>query len=94
MAQSHASMRDDFEITVPEIDILVNIITTVVGKRGGVRMTGCGFGGCVLALVDHKLTDAVVTAIENQYTQQTGLEATVYLCSTCDGAARIDKYLY
>ncbi|NRD72422.1 galactokinase [Shewanella sp. VB17] len=94
MAQSHASMRDDFDITVPEIDSLVNIISTVVGKRGGVRMTGSGFGGCVVALVDHALTDAVVAAIEQQYTQQTGLEATVYLCSACDGATRIDERLY
>lgn len=52
MAQSHQSMRDDFEITVPEIDKLVEIIDAVVGDRGGVRMTGGGFGGCVVALVD------------------------------------------
>ncbi|MBW8183228.1 galactokinase [Shewanella nanhaiensis] len=94
MAQSHASMRDDFEITVPEINTLVDIISGVVGERGGVRMTGSGFGGCVVALVDHELTDAVVEAIESQYTQQTGLEATVYLCSACDGAARVDEELY
>lgn len=94
MAQSHASMRDDFEITVPEIDTLVEIISSVVGVRGGVRMTGGGFGGCVVALVDHELTDAVVKAIEEQYPKQTGLEATVYLCSACDGAARIDEDFY
>ena len=94
MAQSHASMRDDFEITVPEIDTLVDIISSVVGVRGGVRMTGGGFGGCVVALVDHELTDAVVKAIEDQYPNQTGLEATVYLCSACDGAARVDEDWY
>ncbi len=94
MAQSHASMRDDFEISVPEIDTLVDIISAVVGQRGGVRMTGGGFGGCVVALVDHELTDAVVEAIENQYPDKTGLEATVYLCSACDGAARVDEDFY
>ncbi len=94
MAQSHTSMRDDFEITTPEIDSLVKIISEVVGERGGVRMTGSGFGGCVVALVDHELTDNVVDAIESQYQAQTGLEATVYLCAASDGATRIDDNLY
>ncbi|MCG9695598.1 galactokinase [Shewanella sp. Isolate11] len=94
MAQSHTSMRDDFEITTPEIDTLVDIVAKVIGERGGVRMTGGGFGGCVVALVDHELTDAVVDAIESQYQQQTGIEATVYLCSASDGATRIDDEIY
>ena len=94
MAQSHASMRDDFEITTPEIDTLVAIIANVVGEQGGVRMTGRGFGGCVLALVDHELTDAVVDAIENQYQAQTQLEPTVYLCSASDGATRLNDERY
>ncbi|QYJ89451.1 galactokinase [Shewanella halotolerans] len=94
MAQSHQSMRDDFEITVPEIDKLVEIIDAVVGDRGGVRMTGGGFGGCVVALVDHDLTDAVVEAVERQYQAATGLEASVYLCSASQGASRLDEELY
>ncbi|WP_299797269.1 galactokinase [uncultured Shewanella sp.] len=94
MAQSHASMRDDFEITVPQIDTLVEIISDVIGTRGGVRMTGGGFGGCVVALVDHELTDAVVEAIEKEYPKKTGLEPTVYLCSASGGATRIDKEAY
>lgn len=91
MAESHLSMRDDFEITVPEIDYLVNIISDVIGDKGGVRMTGGGFGGCVVALVDHELTDAVVEAVEQQYQQKTGIEASIYLCSASDGAKRIDS---
>ena len=94
MAQSHASMRDDFEITVPEIDTLVELISEVIGERGGVRMTGGGFGGCVVALVDHELTDAVVEAIESQYSEKTGIEATVYLCSASAGASRVDEEVY
>ena len=50
MAESHHSMRYDFEITVPEIDALVEIIKSAIGDRGGVRMTGGGFGGCVVSL--------------------------------------------
>ncbi|ABV85905.1 galactokinase [Shewanella pealeana] len=90
MAQSHRSMRDDFEITTTEIDYLVEIISNVIGERGGVRMTGGGFGGCVVALVDHALTDAVVEVVEKQYAEKTGLEADIYLCTASDGAKRID----
>jgi galactokinase len=59
MAESHISMRDDFEITVPPIDALVDIIGKVIGKEGGVRMTGGGFGGSVVALVKDEMVDAV-----------------------------------
>ncbi|WP_299804520.1 galactokinase [uncultured Shewanella sp.] len=91
MAQSHISMRDDFEITTPEIDYLVEIISNVIGEHGGVRMTGGGFGGCVVALVDHALTDTVVEVVEQLYTEKTGLEADIYLCTASDGAKRIDN---
>ncbi|PKG55261.1 galactokinase [Shewanella sp. Choline-02u-19] len=91
MAESHISMRDDFEITVPEIDFLVEIVSSVIAERGGVRMTGGGFGGCVVALVDHELTDAVVEIVEQQYLEKTGIEATIYLCSASDGAKRLDN---
>ena len=47
MAQSHISMRDDFEITVNEVDTLVEIVKSVIGSQGGVRMTGGGFLGAV-----------------------------------------------
>ncbi len=50
MAASHASMRDDFEITLPEIDQLVATLADAAGGVGGARMTGGGFGGCVVAL--------------------------------------------
>ncbi len=55
MAESHASMRDDFEITVPQIDTLVEIVKAVIGDKGGVRMTGGGFGGCIVALIPEEL---------------------------------------
>lgn len=67
MAASHASMRDDFEITVKEVDTLVEIVKAVIGEQGGVRMTGGGFGGCVVALVPPALVNDVKVAIEQQY---------------------------
>ena len=57
MAASHASMRDDFEITVPPVDRLVSLLKDMVGDQGGVRMTGGGFGGCVVAVVPKDSVD-------------------------------------
>ncbi|AZG34668.1 MULTISPECIES: galactokinase [Shewanella] len=85
MAQSQASMRDDFDIITVEIDTLVTMIATLIGEQGGVRMSD----GCVLALVNHDLTDKVINVVENQYFKQTGIEATIHLCSASGGAGRI-----
>ena len=86
MADSHRSMRDDFEITVPPIDALVEIISEVIGEAGGVRMTGGGFGGCVVALAPQELAPAVEAAIAEKYPQASGLKATVYVCQASAGA--------
>ena len=89
MAESHHSMRYDFEITVPEIDALVEIIKSAIGDRGGVRMTGGGFGGCVVSLIPADLVDTVKGAVEEHYQQQTGLEASIYVCQASGGAGLI-----
>lgn len=86
MAASHTSMRDDFEITVPEVDILVEIVKDVIGTQGGVRMTGGGFGGCIVALLPPSLVAEVEAAITLRYQAQTGLNATIYVCQATDGA--------
>ncbi|MEI2265301.1 galactokinase [Erwinia sp. CGal63] len=86
MAESHASMRDDFEITVPPIDALVNIVKTTLGDRGGVRMTGGGFGGCVVALMPLDLVDEVKAAVAEQYEAQSGIKETFYVCKAFEGA--------
>lgn len=91
MAESHDSMRDDFAIVPEAIDTLVQIIRRPLGTHGGVRMTGKGFGGCVIALVEHEYTDKVIAAVEQEYHRSTGLEAQIYLCSPTAGAARIGK---
>jgi len=90
MAQSHASMRDDFEITVPEVDALVDIVKQVIGDNGGVRMTGGGFGGCVVALVPPSLVDAVTAAVEDQYQPISGLKESIYVCQAKNGAGLVD----
>ncbi|GAB5459108.1 MAG: galactokinase [Henriciella sp.] len=67
MAASHASMRDDFEITTPEIDKLVAILQTAIGDRGGARMTGGGFGGCVVAILPEAETRTICQHVEQAY---------------------------
>lgn len=89
MEQSHISMRDDFEITVKEIDTLVDIVKSVLGSQGGVRMTGGGFGGCVVALMQQHLVKPVINAVESQYADATGLHADIYVCQPSKGAGVI-----
>lgn len=67
MAESHVSMRDDFEITLPAIDRLVSILADAIGDAGGARMTGGGFGGAVVALVAKGRLDAVIDAVCHHY---------------------------
>ena len=74
MGQSHESMRDDFEITVPQIDYLVELAQLVIGKAGGARMTGGGFGGCIVALAPHDKVEEVRKIIADNYEKQTGLK--------------------
>ncbi|MEQ0580355.1 galactokinase [Pantoea dispersa] len=88
MAASHASMRDDFEITVPPIDQLVEIVKAEIGPRGGVRMTGGGFGGCIVALMPTDLVDRVKAAVAQQYEAQTGIKETFYVCKASAGAGQ------
>lgn len=86
MFESHESMKNDFEITVKPIDDLVNIIRNVIGEQGGVRMTGGGFGGCIVALVPLHLQAKVLVAVNNEYNKISGYEPTIFICEASDGA--------
>ncbi|MFE9915063.1 galactokinase [Micromonospora sp. NPDC005553] len=68
LTASHVSMRDDFEITVPEIDTAVE--AALAAGALGARMTGGGFGGCVLALIEADSADAVAAAVSDAYAQR------------------------
>ena len=85
MGQSHDSMRDDFEITVPQIDYLVELAQLVIGKQGGARMTGGGFGGCIVALAPHDKVEAVRKIVADNYEKQTGLKEDFYVCTASQG---------
>jgi len=88
MKASHNSLRDDFEVTTKEMDGLVDMIDGVVGDEGGVRMTGGGFGGCVVALVPTELVAQVEYVVNNKYESAFGLTPSIYLCTATQGAFR------
>lgn len=63
MRASHASLRDDFEVTVPQVDALADAMNSAIGSTGGARMTGGGFGGCLVAVLPSHGVDALCSAI-------------------------------
>jgi galactokinase len=87
LTASHASMRDDFEITVPEVDTAVT--AALAAGAYGARMTGGGFGGSVLALVEQTTVDAVVTAVESAYADAGFVPPSAFVATACDGARRL-----
>lgn len=74
MRKSHVSMRDDFNITTPQLDKLVDILAEAGGGKAGARMTGGGFGGCAVAIAPRGLIGKLMSAVENQYQAVTGCE--------------------
>jgi galactokinase len=90
MEESHISMRDDFEITVPGIDAIVDSVKDVIGSEGGVRMTGGGFGGCVVALAPVAKVDAIKKAVKEKYPLvSNGLAADIHVCKPSQGSNQL-----
>ncbi len=88
MIDSHRSMRDDYEISTPEIDALVDAALACPGVYGA-RLTGGGFGGCTVALVDAGAAPAAATGIRDRYRLATGLDTDIYPCTASGGVRRI-----
>lgn len=82
---SHASLRDDYEVTGPELDTLVATAQQAPGVLGA-RMTGAGFGGCAIALVEHAAVPAVEEAVDAAYQAKIGYAPSFYLTHIGDGA--------
>ena len=85
MNASHAHMRDDFEITCPEVDFLADFARRLPGVWGS-RMTGGGFGGCTVTLIEASAVDSAAEAIVAAYREAYGLEANVFVCAPSQGA--------
>ncbi|MFB9358816.1 galactokinase [Actinoplanes nipponensis] len=87
MTASHASMRDDFEITVGQVDVAVE--AALAAGAYGARMTGGGFGGCVLALIDADRADETTAAVERAYAEHGYTAPTAWSAVPGPGAARL-----
>jgi galactokinase len=89
MADSHRSLRDDYEVSCAELDLMVELATAEEGTIGA-RMTGGGFGGCTVNLVKSDRVDAFRRSVAGKYQQRTGRAPEIYVTRAADGVAEID----
>jgi len=85
MAESHRSLRDDYEVSCPELDLCVEIASAQVGVYGA-RMTGGGFGGCTVNLVEKKAVAAVTEALHSTYERKFARRPDVFASRASQGA--------
>ena len=85
MADSHRSLRDDYEVSTPELDLMVDLASAQEGVHGA-RMTGGGFGGCTINLVNFAQAEKVRQKLEQNYEARTGLTPAILICEASDGA--------
>jgi galactokinase len=88
MNDCHASLRDLFEVSVPELDKMVEIAQGLPGCYGA-RLTGAGFGGCTVNLVEKSAAEEFSTRLARNYRKSTGLKPQIYICRSSDGARLI-----
>lgn len=88
MNASHISLRDDYEVTGKELDALVEAAWEQEGVIGS-RMTGAGFGGCTISIVNNQYIDSFIEKVGAKYEEQTGLKADFYVVQVGDGAKEI-----
>jgi galactokinase len=85
MNESHISLRDDYQVSCAELDLIVDLSWKMPGVLGS-RMTGAGFGGCAVSLVQADATEAYVQSIANEYRKKSGLTASIYVTEAAAGA--------
>lgn len=90
MNQSHISLRDDYEVSCPELDVIAETAWTVPGVLGA-RMTGGGFGGSAVALVKDSAVKQLIDTVGKTYTQKTGLKADFYIAKIGGPARQMEK---
>ncbi|MGB6386250.1 MAG: galactokinase [Terriglobales bacterium] len=88
MLASHRSLRDDFEVSCYELDLMVELAEKVEGVYG-TRMTGGGFGGCTIALVRSDCVEAFQRMVGGGYERSTGCKPEIYICSAADGVGLV-----
>ncbi len=85
MNDSHASLRDLYDVSTPELDLLVNAAVSVPGCYGA-RLTGAGFGGCAIAIADVKVTTSVIASVTTEYRDKYGREVPAIISRPSAGA--------
>ena len=85
MNASHNGLRDDYEVSCSELDLLTDIARSITGVIGS-RMTGAGFGGCTVNIVHRDVLETFQTLVTTEYHKHTGIEPEIYLCNVSDGA--------
>jgi galactokinase len=88
MESSHASLRDDFEVSCEELDLMVRLAQQNEGVYGA-RMTGGGFGGCTINLVEEDRAEGFRAKVAAEYERATGRAPEIYVSPAADGAARL-----
>lgn len=88
MNQSHISLRDDYEVSCEEIDILVDLAWKIPGVIGS-RITGGGFGGCTVSIVKNDAVDTFTSTIGKAYMEKVGHEAEFYIVDIGDGSRKL-----
>jgi galactokinase len=88
LGQAHRSARDDYGISCPELELLVEAARAVDGTVGA-RLTGAGWGGCIVALVRDEAVPEFEAEVPRRYCQQTGLRASVFACRAGGGAGHV-----
>ncbi len=83
--QCHASLRDLYEVSIPELNAMVEIAESLPGCYGA-RLTGAGFGGCTVNLVKRTAANSFSAQLASRYQAQTGLKSEIYICHASDGA--------
>jgi galactokinase len=85
MSESHRSLRDDYEVSCKELDIMADIAGEIEGVYG-TRMTGGGFGGCTVSLVQSDAVEEFITTVKREYARVTAVTPEVYVCVAAEGA--------
>jgi len=88
MNESHSSLRNDYEVSCPELDIMVRAAWRVEGVYGS-RMTGAGFGGCTVSLVAEGAVEDFRARVAAAYEEATGIAPQIYVCRAGDGVSKL-----
>ena len=90
MNESHRTLRDYYEVSCAELDVMVNAAQSLEGCYGA-RLTGAGFGGCAVALVAASCADDFKRELAKRYEAATGITPEIYVCRASDGAGIVGR---